>query len=92
MQDALALWRYHDGNPGEALAGVGQRLGVCYYCWDRRNELRQGICRDCRAADSIGIEPDDAEAITPQKTAVSYAFISTETIRALLQLLTVNRC
>lgn len=87
VQDALALSRYHDGNPGEALAGVGQRLGICYYCWDRRTELRQGICPDCRAADSIGVEPDDADAITPQKTAVSYAFISKETIRDLLQIL-----
>ena len=32
VQAALALSRYHDGNPGEALAGVGQRLGICYYC------------------------------------------------------------
>ena len=56
VQDSLALSRRHDGNPGEALAGVGQRLGICYYCWDRGTDVRQGICRDCRAADSIGIQ------------------------------------
>ena len=87
VQAALALSRYHDGNPGEALAGVGQRLGICYYCWERGDDLRQGICGDCRAADSIGIEPEDAEEWPHPKAAVSYAFIRKETIRQLLQFL-----
>ena len=46
VQDALTLSVHHDGNPGEALAGVGQRLGMCYFCWDRGTDLRQGICSD----------------------------------------------
>ena len=74
----------YDGNPGEALAGIGQRLGMCYYCWDRGTDLRQGICSDCRAADSIGIDSEDAETSPPRKAAVSYGFISPETIRDLL--------
>ena len=87
VQEALRLVRYHDGNPGEALARVGQRLGICYYCWDRGDDLRQGICRECRAADSIGIELEEAENWPPRKTAVSYAFIRKETVRELLQFL-----
>ena len=83
VQDALALSRHHDGNPGEALAGVGQRLGICYYCWDRGTDLRQGICSDCRAADSIEIDSEEAET-SPREAAVSYGFISPETIRDLL--------
>ena len=46
VRRALALSRHYDGNPGEALAGVGQRLGICYYCWDRGADLRQGICQN----------------------------------------------
>ena len=84
VQDSLALSRRHDGNPGEALAGVGQRLGICYYCWDPGTDLRQGICRECRAADSIGIAIDDAELSPPRNAALSYGFIHPETIRDLL--------
>ena len=87
VQEALALSRYHDGNPGEALAGVGQRLGICYYCWERGADLRQGICGECRAADSIDIVPEDAEKWPHPKAAVSYAFIRRETIQQLLQFL-----
>ena len=84
VQDSLALSRRHDGNPGEALAGVGQRQGICYYCWDRGTDLRQGICRECRAADSIGIALDDAELSPPRNAALSYGFIHPETIRDML--------
>ena len=87
VRKALALSRYHDGNPGEALAGVGQRLGICYYCWDRGRDLRQGICSECRAADAIGITPDEAADRPPDKAAISYAFIRKETVRELLRLL-----
>ena len=83
----MALCRDYDGNPGEALAGIGQRLGMCYYCWDRGTDLRQGICSDCRAADSIGIDSEDAETSPPRKAALSYGFISPETIRDVLAFL-----
>ena len=87
VRRALALSRYHDGNPGEALAGVGQRLGICYYCWDRGHDLRQGICRDCRVADEIGIEPGEADDRLPGEAAFSDPFISKETVRELMELL-----
>ena len=87
VRKALALSRYHDGNPGEALAGVGQRLGICYYCWDRGHDLRQGICGDCRVAAEIGIEPEEADDRPPGKAAFSHAFIRKETVRELLRLL-----
>lgn len=87
VQKALVLSRHHDGNPGEALAGVGQRLGICYYCWDRGHDLRQGICSDCRAADAIGIAPGEAAHRPPDKAAISHAFIREETVRELLRLL-----
>ena len=87
VREALALSRYHDGNPGEALAGVGQRLGICYYCWERGHDLRQGICHACRATDAIGIEPHDAETWSPRKASISYAFIRKEAVRELVQFL-----
>ena len=46
--------------------------------------MRQGICRDCRAADSIGIDSDDAEVSPPREAALSYGFIYQETIRDVL--------
>ena len=46
--------------------------------------MRQGICSDCRAADSIEIDSEDAETSPPREAAVSYGFISPETIRDLL--------
>ena len=91
VQEALALSRYHDGNPGEALAGVGQRLGICYYCWERGDDLRQGICRECRAADAIAIEPEDAEESPPRKTSLGYAFMREDTVRDLLEFLPEQR-
>ena len=87
VRRALALCRHHDGNPGEALAGVGQRLGICYYCWDRGHDLRQGICSDCRVADAIGIEPGEAGDRLPGKGGFSYPFIRRETVLGLLELL-----
>ena len=87
VRHALALSRHHDGNPGEALAGVGQRLGICYYCWDRGHDLRQGICSDCRVADAIGIEPGETDDRRPGKAAFSPPFIRKETVRELLELL-----
>ena len=91
IQDSLALSRYHDGNPGEALDRVGQRLGICYYCWDRGDDLRQGICRDCRAADSIVVEPEDADTWPDRKAAVGYAFIREQTVREVVQFLPKER-
>ena len=87
VRRALALSRHHDGNPGEVLAGVGQRLGICYYCWDRGEDLRQGICQNCRSVDAIGIEPDAAAQSSPRKVTISYGFIDQRTVRSVLGLL-----
>ena len=87
IRRALALSRHHDGNPGEALAGVGQRLGICYYCWDRGEDLRQGICQACRSADAIGIEQDAAARSSPRKMTISYGFIDQRTVRSVLAFL-----
>ena len=87
VRRALALSRHYDGNPGEALAGVGQRLGICYYCWDRGADLRQGICQNCRSADAIGIEPDEAARSSPREVTISYGFIDARTVRSVLGLL-----
>ena len=38
----------HDGNPGEVLDGIGLRLGICYRCWQRSDELSDhGLCPAC---------------------------------------------
>lgn len=87
VRGALALSRHHDGNPGEVLAGVGRRLGICYYCWDRGEDLRQGICRNCRRAESIGIEPDEAERSSPREATISYGFIDQRTVGRVLEFL-----
>ena len=50
-------------------------------------DLRQGICSECRAADAIGIAPDEAAHRPPDKAAISHAFIREETVRELLRLL-----
>ncbi len=38
----------HDGNPGEVLDGIGERLGICYHCFQQYDELRHGVCSSCR--------------------------------------------
>ena len=46
--DVLGLAVDHDGNPGEVLDGIGVRLGICYQCWRRSDELEHGVCAACR--------------------------------------------
>jgi len=38
-----------DCNPGEILKGLGERLGVCYYCREPANEFDDNvdICKEC---------------------------------------------
>ena len=43
----LALaWEY-DGNPGEVLHGIGERLGFCDTCYTPSDELDDGTCASC---------------------------------------------
>lgn len=37
-----------DGNPGEVLDGIGERLGICYQCLESRDALEDGVCASCR--------------------------------------------
>jgi hypothetical protein len=46
--------RQDDCNPGEILDGLGEKLGVCYYCLKPANEFIDGLCLNC-------YEPDDEE-------------------------------
>ena len=86
VQESLRLTRYHDGNPGEVLAGVGQRLGICYYCWNYGRDLQYGICETCRKADSIRIESDEAKS-RPRDARIRYLFRCKEIVRDLLDFL-----
>ena len=86
VRECLRLARYHDGNPGEALAGVGQRLGVCYYCWNYGRDLQYGICEACREADSIGIESDEAGS-RPRNADIRALFGRREMVTDLLDFL-----
>ena len=38
----------HDGNSGEVLDGIGERLGICYQCFRQSDELDDGECSSCR--------------------------------------------
>ena len=43
----LALaWEY-DGNRGEVLHGIGERLGICDTCFRLSDELDHGTCASC---------------------------------------------
>ena len=86
VRKCLRLARYHDGNPGEALAGVGQRLGICYYCWNYGRDLQYGICEACREADSIGIESDEAGS-RPRNADIRDLFRSRDMVIDLLDFL-----
>ena len=44
----LALAWDYDGNRGEILDGIGERLGICYQCGRCRGELQHGACTSCR--------------------------------------------
>ncbi len=44
----VGLARDYDGNPGEVLDGIGERLGICYECCGRSDDLDDGACVSCR--------------------------------------------
>ena len=47
VSDVLRLAHGYDGNPGEVLDGIGERLGICYQCHQRRDALEHGVCASC---------------------------------------------
>lgn len=44
----VGLARRYDGNPGEVLDGIGERLGICDQCCRRSDDLEYGACVSCR--------------------------------------------
>ena len=43
----LEISRWGDGNPGEVLANIGERLHICYLCEKYRDRLEHGVCPEC---------------------------------------------
>ena len=43
----------YDCNPGEILEGIGERLGVCYYCQSAAQDFRDGVCLNCYERDFL---------------------------------------
>ena len=48
VSDVLGLAVDHDGNPGEVLDGIGDRLGICCQCRRRSDALEHGVGTACR--------------------------------------------
>ena len=47
VSEILDLAFSYDGNSGEVLDGIGERLGICYQCCRRSDELEYGVCASC---------------------------------------------
>jgi hypothetical protein len=37
----------NDCNDGEILENIGEKLGICYGCWDYKDDLEYGVCKEC---------------------------------------------
>ncbi len=37
-----------DCNYGEILDVIGQKLNICYMCWNYKENLERGVCEPCR--------------------------------------------
>ena len=48
VSEILDLAFSYDGNSGEVLDGIGERLGICYQCRRRSDEIEYGVCASCR--------------------------------------------
>ena len=48
VSDVLGLASDYDGNLGEVLDGIGERLGICCQCCRPSDELEHGVCAACR--------------------------------------------
>lgn len=38
----------YDCNSGEISDDIGERLGLCYCCIEKKKNLEYGICKECR--------------------------------------------
>jgi len=46
--ELIKLGRRYDGNPGEILQDIGEDIGICYYCLHESNDMKYGLCKECR--------------------------------------------
>ena len=46
--DIIGISFDYDCNPGEILEGLGERLGICYYCLKPAENFEDGVCANCR--------------------------------------------
>jgi predicted amidophosphoribosyltransferase len=43
------LFFYYKGNAiSEQEKGIGQELGICYYCMKETDDIEDGLCKECR--------------------------------------------
>lgn len=50
VNEVVGLAIDYDGNPGEVLERIGERLGICYQCRRRSDLLKHGACPSCRGS------------------------------------------
>ena len=48
MENLRNLSWEHDCNPGEILDEIGEKLGICYECWDHGENFEDGVCEKCQ--------------------------------------------
>lgn len=46
----------YDCNSGEILEGIGEQLGICYYCQQTAESFQDEVCQSCYDTD---FAPDD---------------------------------
>lgn len=48
LEKIRKIGMYHDCNSGEILDKIGEKLQVCYSCWEYNDNFEHGICLKCR--------------------------------------------
>ena len=49
IAEFLRIASSNDGNRGEVLEDIGERLRICYGCAKYNDQLEYGLCPDCNA-------------------------------------------
>lgn len=47
FSDIVKLGCGYDCNEGEILEGIGEDYKICYLCLEEKDELENGICKEC---------------------------------------------
>ena len=47
-QKVKSIGGEHDCNNGEIFDGIGERLKICYWCFNSAEEMVDGICKECK--------------------------------------------